>query len=664
MAGKAAQVSGQNPEFILRDFGGMSNLNSRESIGDDELWWCENAIPLAPGNLAPVRSSIAGAAVNEPTNPTYACDFTAAGVNYAFVVFAASGKGYIINLSSGMTWQLIITGLTSGQTFATPYNNQGLLIVDPAGYWDWNVTATGVLTLQNNAVASMTLVSAQSVAGGSLAKQLIAVTGTGATFQTQYEVTNVTLTAAGTGFAVGDTINLTDGNPTTPAQIVVASISGSGPTGPITGITLSTGGVYPGPTTTTGVATGPTGTVYSTTGAGSGATFSTHIIATSSKILTMGSGYLTGDTVRDDYFNGSIYAALDEFTVVSSGVISGTSIATYAGRVWIGYGRTVYFTDIDSYNAFGGVGGSFTISDSYLHANITVLYAANNYLYIFGDTSIDALSNVTVAAGVTSFSRINVTASVGCSSPASVFPYYRAIVFYNVSGIYLLAGATPEKISEKISGIIQNTFGGSQIYGGSVLVKGELCAVMQFIVQDVFTQGGTQRPIFALFFRGRWWLYSFPYTAGAGLLTTAFVTVPQPGGVMTLYAFRANGTTTAIYSCFTALTTLANWLIKTKLWDGGAPLHEKQSLNAAIAGTWAGAGSSGVTLNVDTENSTAVAQPITPPGAGYEWEVTLANNATQQGAQYLGLTVTGSTDMTQINLLALRGKADRNMLAG
>jgi hypothetical protein len=29
----------------------------------------------------------------------------------------------------------------------------------------------------------------------------------------------------------------------------------------------------------------------------------------------------------------------------------------------------------------------------------------------------------------------------------------------------------------------------------------------------------------------------------------------------------------------------------------------------------------------------------------------------------LGLTVAGSTDMTQINMLALRGKADRNILA-
>jgi len=70
-----------------------------------------------------------------------------------------------------------------------------------------------------------------------------------------------------------------------------------------------------------------------------------------------------------------------------------------------------------------------------------------------------------------------------------------------------------------------------------------------------------------------------------------------------------------------------------------------------------------VTVNVDTELSSNAAKAISIPPAGYQFEVTLANNAAPQGAQYLGLTVAGSTDMTQINMLALRGKADRNILA-
>lgn len=660
---RSSNVGGENPEFILREFQGMNNINARECIEDNEFYWCENAIPVAPGALYPVLAPVGSNTVAEPNSPTYVTNFSVGGANYQFVVFAASGNGYIINTTTGFTWFLIITGLTSGQTFATPYNNQGLLIVDPVGYWDWNVTTPGVLTPQNNSLTNATLVFAHSFAGGTTVSSNLTGAGTpvGGSVRAQYTVTTVTLVNAGTGYAVGDTINLTDNNPSVPANIVVASISGGGATGPITGITLSTGGTYPGPLATgptlVSAATGPTGTVTTTTGTGTGATFTTHIIATSATVVSRGTGY-TGASY-DLFDTGSGGAPVyDHFTIASSGVIGGTGIATYAGRVWISSSRTVYFTDINSYNSFGGVGGSFTIPDSYLHTVITALYDANNYLYIFGDTSIDALSNVTVSAGVTSFSRINVTASVGTSSPASIFAYYRAIVFYNISGIYLLAGATPEKISEKISGIIQNTFGGSQIYGGAVLVQGELCAAMQFLVKDIFTQAGTIRPLIVLFFRGRWWTYSFPYTPGAGFGTTAMSSISN-GGVMTLYTYRSNGTSTQIFTAFSTLGVLSSWLLKTKLWDGGSPIHEKQAINAGLAGTWVGNPATGVTINVDTELSTAVAQTLTVPAAGYQFEVTIGNEG---GSQYLGLTVAGSTDMTQINMLALRGKQERDIL--
>jgi hypothetical protein len=325
--------------------------------------------------------------------------------------------------------------------------------------------------------------------------------------------------------------------------------------------------------------------------------------------------------------------------------------------VWIALSRTVYFTDIDSYNSFGGVGGSFFIPDSYLHDNVTALFAANNYLYIFGDSSIDALSNVTVQGGVTFFSRINVTASVGTSVPTSIFAYYRAIVFYHSSGFYLLAGATPEKISEKISGIVTLITSASNVglapyplvYGGQVLQQGELCAAFQFCFNDDFTQGGTTRNLLAIFFRGRWWVSSY----------TAFSTPPSifsvdRTGQPTLFVWQDN----ALYQLFNG-PAIANWLLKTKLWDGGAPTHEKQAINAGIAGNWVGNATSGVVVNVDTELSSAVAKPISVPTAGYNFEVTLGNEG---GSQYLGLTVTGSTDMTQIRMLALRGKQERDML--
>jgi hypothetical protein len=650
-----AGVGGQNPEFVLREFEGMNTLAAREAINDNEFWWCENAIPIAAGKVLPVSGAAQLSTVAEATSPTYTCNFNVSGVTYALVVFASSGNGYILTVATGV-WTKVFTGtLTSGQTFATPYNNQGLLIVDPTGYWDYAVTTPGVLTVQNNAVASITNGIMNRLPGGvSVFLTASGLAGAGAMLQPVYEVVFVNLVNAGTGYAVGDTINLTDNNPTLPAQIIVATITGGGATGPIGTITLPTGGSYPGPIYTSGATspaatTGPSGTVTTTTGGGTGVAVAVKIQPTAMNILARGSGYALGGTLVDNYG--------DTWTVVPSGVISGTSIATYDGRVWISYLRTVNFTDIDSYVSFGGVGGSFTIPDAYLVANITALYAANNYLYIFGDTSIDALSNVTVAAGVTSFSRINVTGSVGCSLASSIFSYYRGIVFYHASGIYLLSGSTPEKISEKISGIIAAAVG-TQVYGGTVLVAGELCAVVQLVINDDFAQTATvTRPLFVLFFRGRWWVYSFPFTAG--FYTTASFTYAA-AGIATLAAFRCTGALTAYYRCFSPAVALP-WLLRTKLWDAGAPLHEKQSMNAAIAGQFQGINPTGVIINVDTETATTPTRPIDVPSDGYALEVTLS---TEGGSQYLGLTVTGSTDMTQIDLLALRGKQDRNMLAG
>lgn len=657
MAAKSQNVGGENPEFILRDFQGMNCIAAREDIDDNEFYWCENAIPVAAGALYPVPSPLSITSVTAETGaPTYTMTFNAGGIDYGFSVWSHSGNGYVTNLSGlgSPPYQSthIISGLTSGQTSATQYSNQGLLIVDPSGFWDWNVTTPATLTPQYYGAAIPTLLQSKTFSGATTLKLAIGggAGGSGATFQTTYQVVGVQLTNGGTGYAVGDTLNLTDSNPTTTAQIIVATISGGGATGPITAITLASGGAYPGPdTTTTGVVTGPSGSVSTTTGSGTGATFTTHVQAVSLDVLTRGFGYTTAIEVSDVT---STNFAVDTWSVSTSGVIGGTSIATYAGRVWIGLSRTVYFTDINSYYSFGGVGGSFFIPDSYLHDNITALFAANNYLYIFGDTSVDALSNVTVTGGVTFFSRINVTASVGTSTPCSIFAYYRAIVFYHASGFYLLAGATPEKISDKISGILPEIVAATGtttyplVYGCQVIIQGELCAVMQFCFLDVFTQGGASRNLLALFFRGRWWVSSFVTTSSP----PAMFSVDQ-SGEPTIYAWDGD----ALYRLFA--TGTSTWLLKTKLWDGGAPTHDKQSINAAVGGNWAGNAVTGITMSCDTEvgSSEATVSPIVVQSQGYHFAVGSVNEG---GTQYLGMTVTGSTDMTQIRMLALRGKTD------
>lgn len=650
MAPKSSSVGGQNPEFVLREFQGMNTINSRDTIDDNELAWCENAIPVASGALYPVPGpspsliTVAG----ETGAPSYVINFNVTGTNYCFAVWSNSGNGYVINLTA-FTDTKIITGLTSGQTQATQYSNQGLLIIDPTGYWDWNITAPNTLTPQNNAISGGTITSSTSVAGGTILTNSGLTPGTGGSAQALYQVISTTVNAAGTGYVVGDSLTLTDGIAVDSdfANIIVASVGGGGT---ITGITLASGGSYAGPITGASLITGPTGTAVSG-GTGTGATFTVTVQAVSVNVIDPGFGYTNGATSQDK--NGA--TVVTTYTIATSGVIGGTTICTYAGRVWIGSGRTVDFTDVLSYNSFGGAGGSFTITDSYLNNNINAMCAANNYMYIFGDDSIDALSNVTVSGGVTSFSRINVTTSVGTSVPTSVFSYYRGIAFYHASGFYLMAGATPEKISEKISGIITAIQPTALIYGAEVLIQSELCLVMLFTFFDTFTQSGTERTLMALFFRGRWWVASAPTL---GSLQAAFSISPTaPGtipGIATLYVWAAN----AMYRAFNSSSPITTWLLKTKLWDGGAPMREKQSINAALAAEWNGIAGN-VSITVDTELGSSTATPVEDNPLGYNLAVQAANEG---GSQYLGLTITGSTDVTQVRAIALRGKTERDML--
>ncbi len=659
----------------MRDFLGMQNNTAREVVNDDEFYWCENIIPLASGNLSPVaiQSSVgAGPLTGDANNPTYTTAFTISvggvATNYVFAAFSATGNGWIVNLTT-LAATKIIAGLLSstGGTFATQYGNQGLLIIDPNGYWDYNVTTANTLTSQVNSISRIVVgylgQLVTSVVGGTVLKGSQLSVGTGGSVRANYQVISVTINAAGTGYVIGDSLTLTDGGSSVPAQIIVAAVGGGGA---ITGITLPVGGSYPGPVATnaapTTLATGPTGNVVSG-GTGTGATFKVTVQAFSGTIIAAGSGY-QANFINQDSVNPA-GPVITNYTDFSSGVIGGTSIATYATRVWIGKNRTIYVTDVDSYNSFGGAGTNFTINDAYLHNTITCLVAANNYLYIFGDTSIDALSNVAVSAttGLTSFSRINITTSVGTSAPSSVFGYYRGLVFYHASGIYLLAGATPEKISEKISGIIRNVTAATQMtaVGCAVLVQGELCIAMQLFIADVFTQGGTIRPIVVLYFRGRWWVYSFYFN----VTTPAMVSI-SVGGVLTLYAWGGSpGNAPTLFQAFSG--ALSPWLVLTKLWDGGAALSEKQPVNAAIAGVLTSTGSSGVTFTIDTELGSSVSQSFPATGAqtGYRLLVQQAQQGSATGpAQYLGLTLSGIVGgaTNNMHLLALRGKTERGMM--
>jgi hypothetical protein len=655
-------------DVVLRAFEGVNLQSPREAINDDQFYWLEELIPIGPGNLTvcpgPVVSPIN--TVAETGAPSYSITFNLAGVDYQFVVWSNSGNAWVGPQNSSSGWTKIATGLyTSGQTAATQWNNLGLVIVDPAvGMRDWNITTANTLTNLSGQVYNPVLESPlpSNVASFGALTVVDTGAGSGATVGMSLSAVSVSITAAGTGYLAGDVLTAQGGTLTTssaapstqqsqPLVITVTAINVS--TGAITGISITNPGYYQ---------VAPSSANSMTGGAGSTATFTFNFTYSSPFMITPGTGYVAPSLKIAG-------VASKVITFSTSGTTLGTAVAAYAGRIWIAIQRTIQYTDVNSYTSFGGAGGSFTINDAYLHNNITALAAGNNYLYIWGDDSLDILSNVAVASGVTSFSRINVSASVGCTRPQSIFPWIRSMAFAASDGFYLVSGATPEKISSDLDGLF-NAIGTTAIYGAQVMVDKIRCAgfLVQFL--DSFTTTTpTSRSIICLYFNGKWW---FTSQMIGGVSLNTFTSNPVLG-VSTGFAWVGN----SFYKLLSSPNNTNNWLLKTKLWDVGEPMVDKQAIKAAIGCVT----TTGVDISVyvDTEYTSFLTsigltiafvewinnllQPISwvnSLGQVIQWASGSSSNyslypgtANAGGGKFMGITASGASNVLQIRLLAL-----------
>jgi hypothetical protein len=335
-------------------------------------------------------------------------------------------------------------------------------------------------------------------------------------------------------------------------------------------------------------------------------------------------------------------------TLIAAGT-RGTSIATYAGRVWIGNNRTVTFTDVDSYNSFAGAGGAFTISDDTLRGSINDLAVANGFLYIVGSNSFDILGNVQVAASVTTFTRQNVTASIGTDYPLSVFPYYRGMVFGNQYGFFNLSGSTPQKLSANLDRIMPAIDFTQPISGGQVVINNVLCAAFCFTFADSFTSIGGSRPILAIFFDGKWFFAS----QGANLKLVVNATV---GTTMRLIGWNVVGGNSTLTLLFYPPGLPVRAIAQTKLWDDKKPFISKNVIRASLGINWNGQSNSGTSIAVTTDNefgSQAVNNlvPSPFPTTGYTFNKAAANTA---GGKYVGLTIDATVREIIIPMMGLQ----------
>jgi hypothetical protein len=275
---------------------------------------------------------------------------------------------------------------------------------------------------------------------------------------------------------------------------------------------------------------------------------------------------------------------------------NGIDIATFSGRAWIASDRTVFYTAADTYNDFYSISSGFlTISDATLRTDITRILAANNFLYVFGEDSINVFSDVRVdsTTGETLFTNTNVSASVGSNLKHAIFPYFRSVLFMNEYGVYALVGATTTKISDPLDGVFPLIDFSSEVTGGQCLINNILCATFNFKYND----SGTFRWIQAAFFERKWFFTS-------QLADSYYVTPSVSQGFLNLYG--SSGTN--LYQFYSDETTPIGIEIQTALLPMGDPIRDKQALKIGIEATL---GNLPITLEAYVDSEAAQSPPIT-----------------------------------------------------
>ena len=457
-------------------------------------------------------------------------------------------------------------------------------------------------------------------------------------------VVTVSVVNPGSGYTSAPGVTLSGGGYTSPAS-ATASIdtgsvnaifitnAGSGYTSPPT-ITFSGGGgtsanaiasllTFAQGTVAVNVTNGGTGyinaanTVVSFSGGGGTGAAGTAIISgqqvTQVIMTNAGSGYTSNPTVT---ISGGGATGNNVATLQGVATTDYTSaVASFSGRVWLSQGRTVYYSGAGSVSDFISVSsGDIVLADSTLHGNVTGMLAANNFLYVFGDDSINVFSDVRVTnTGTTLFTNTNISASVGSRRPKAIFPYFRSVLFMNDYGIYALVGSTTTKISDALDGIFPYIDFSQPVYGGQGMLNNILVAVFNFTYAGPGGGGNyASRQVQAVFFDKKWFLTS---QGSVGYITSVPVY-----GVNTIYGAYNTG----LVKLYADNQSNISSYIQTALLPMGDPIRTKQALKFGIEGS-ADFGYP-ITVTVDSEQLSSA--PYTLAGSAVYW-VNNSNNTVQ-----------------------------------
>ena len=329
-----------------------------------------------------------------------------------------------------------------------------------------------------------------------------------------------------------------------------------------------------------------------TGGSGSGAT--AHSVIAGGAVVAVvldnpGVNYQAGDTLTVGFSGGGGSSAAAT-AIVWPFTVKGTTLAVFAGRVWMGAGRVLAYTgtagfdDVNPANA----AGTSTINDADLTHAIYCLRNFNNYLFILGDNSVKQIGAITVSGSTTLFTILTLSSDQGTTFKNTVASYNRLVLFANRVGVFAIFGASVQKVSDDLDGIFQLIDFTQVPMGGLNDLRNLHCYLLLVRYRDPVA--GT-RSIICIFMNNKWFVVSqgnalTALTTAALASSTEFETFASSGADVTQLLQDS--------------TTAVPITLKTALTHHGNLIQRKKALRAGFAATVAGGGV--VTMAVESEN--------------------------------------------------------------
>lgn len=282
---------------------------------------------------------------------------------------------------------------------------------------------------------------------------------------------------------------------------------------------------------------------------------------------------------------------------IPSGLV-GNAVEVYQGRVWVVNGAQITFSAPSNGANFATPEGGGTIisSDGFLKTQFINVKQCNSFLYLFGDGSVNVVSNVQTSGSpaVTTFNNQNVDPQTGLGWRDAVCTLGNSVCFVNPTGVYQLYGGSAVKISDKIDKLfekadfnaIQPTLFVTSIYGVRCL---------GLVINTLDPTTNTQRTIMCLWDEKKWFIAS-------QTLTAKYAVTMQIGANPQGWANDGRN----VFRMFQTASSTLQKKIQTKLWSGSSWLIYKTAMDVYAEAT--DLSGTGVTVNgtIDSDINASV----------------------------------------------------------